>query len=104
MHEPGRQLRFTPEQVKDIIGRASRLGEPDDRLSYEDVVDIAAQVGVDEDAVAAAIEHPAPIRPSPVSKRTVADYLLACLCLRPLEPRPMARSDQPFRTSTGSTT
>lgn len=90
MHDPHRQYRFTPEHVQDIIGRAAELGQPDDRLTYEDVVDIAAQVGISEDAVAAAIESPPATTVEPAARRRLADYVLACLCLRPLEPRPLA--------------
>lgn len=88
MHEPDRQRRFTPEQVQDIVGRAAELGQHDDRLTYQEVIDIATQVGIDEDAVAAAIEQPTPPA-TPGPKRSLADYVLACLGLRPLEPRPV---------------
>lgn len=93
MSETDLHRRFTPEEVQKIIGRAAELNAADDRLGYDDMVDIAAQVCVDGDAVAAAIEQrptpPSPPAPVAVPRRTVVDDLLACLCLRPLEPRPL---------------
>ncbi len=95
MSEPDPNRRFTPEEVQEIIGRATELDGDDDRLSYDDIVEIAAEIGVDESAVAAAIEQTptsTPSSPAPVAapSRTVVDYVLACLCLKPLEPTPAA--------------
>lgn len=87
--------RFTPNEVSEILRRASELSsEGDDRLSYDDLVEVAGEVGIDEQAIADAINQTrstvelAPPPPMPVPRRTAADYILACLCLRPLPQGP----------------
>lgn len=67
MSETDLHRRFTPEEVQKIIGRATELNAADDRLGYDDMVDIAAQVCVDGDALPPPSNRGRP--PSPPSAR-----------------------------------
>ena len=85
--------RFTPDEAGELIRRATEISQQqDDGLTYEQVLEVAGEVGVSERAVAEALEQArreetarAAADEMPQAWRTVADRCLEILCLKPHE-------------------
>lgn len=93
--QPSDDRRFSPDEAAELIRRATALSHRDDEgLTYEQVVEVASEVGIDrskvEEALARARREQAERQMSidtPTPWRTVADRCLKILCLKPSQPR-----------------
>ncbi len=84
--------RYSVEQAGEYIELATSIEQHGrDRLSYEQLVEVAAEVGVSEEALRAAMEQAERERlrqdlASGSGWRAVADRCLEILCLKPATP------------------
>lgn len=85
--------RFTPDEAAELIRRATAITHHDaDRLSYEQVVEIANEIGITQERIEQALEEAqleatreatdASLR---ASQRSVAYRCLEILCLKPIQ-------------------
>lgn len=92
MSTSSNQRRFSADEAGELIERAAQLShQEDDGLTYEQLVEVAGEVGIYPESVAAAVRQAQDEQSSTPGSgeveaawRPIADRCLEILCLKPV--------------------